>query len=210
MAQADPSPRKTRIQAQNKDLILKAALEVFSAYGFRGATVDQIAANCGLSKPNLLYYFRRKEDIYVAVLEHTLQDWLEPLRSLDPSGEPIDEITRYIRAKLRMSRDNPKASRLFANEILHGAGAIGGYLKGPLKQLVDEKAAIIRRWSSEGRLAALDPHHLIFAIWATTQHYADFGHQIETLNAGQPLTDRQWREATDSVKQIILRGIGAL
>jgi TetR/AcrR family transcriptional regulator len=186
MAQADTSPRKTRIQAQNKELILKAALEVFSAYGFRGATVDQIAANCGLSKPNLLYYFRRKEDIYVAVLEHTLQDWLEPLRGLDPAGEPIDEITRYIRAKLRMSRDNPKASRLFANEILHGAGAIGSYLKGPLKQLVDEKAAIIRRWSSEGRLAAVDPHHLIFAIWATTQHYADFDAQVNAVTGNPP------------------------
>ena len=150
MGEAKTIPRKTRIQAQNEELILKAALEVFSAYGFRGATVDQIATSCGLSKPNLLYYFRRKEDIYVAVLEHTLHDWLEPLRSLDPAGEPIDEITRYIRTKIRLSRDNPKASRLFANEILHGATAIGAYLKGPLKELVDEKAAIIRGWIADG------------------------------------------------------------
>lgn len=186
MAQPATAPRKTRIQAQNKELILGAALEVFSAYGFRGATVDQIAAKCGLSKPNLLYYFRRKEDIYVAVLEHTLQDWLEPLRRLDPAGEPIGEIARYIRAKLRMSRDNPKASRLFANEILHGAAAIGPYLKGPLKQLVDEKAAVIRRWSAEGRLAAIDPYHLIFAIWATTQHYADFDVQVHAVTGNPP------------------------
>jgi TetR/AcrR family transcriptional regulator len=47
-------------------------------------------------------------------------------------------------------------------------------------------------------------------IWATTQHYADFGHQIETLNAGKPLSDRQWRDATESVKSVILRGIGVL
>ncbi len=184
MSQA--APRKTRIQAQNEELILKAALEAFSAYGFRGATVDQIATNCGLSKPNLLYYFRRKEDLYVAVLEHTLDGWLEPLRSLDPAGEPIDEITRYIRAKIRLSRDNPKASRLFANEILHGATAIGTYLKGPLKDLVDEKAAIIRRWSAEGRLNPVDPHHLIFAIWATTQHYADFEPQVSAVTGNPP------------------------
>jgi TetR/AcrR family transcriptional regulator len=177
--------RKTRIQAQNEELILKAALEAFSAYGFRGATVDQIAASCGLSKPNLLYYFRRKEDLYRAVLEHTLQDWLEPLRSLDPAGEPIAEITRYIRAKIRLSRDNPKASRLFANEILHGATAIGDYLRGPLKELVDEKAAIIRRWTAEGKLNPIDPHHLIFAIWSTTQHYADFETQVKAV-AGDP------------------------
>ena len=123
--------------------------------------MDQIAKSCGLSKPNLLYYFRRKEDIYVAVLEHTLHDWLEPLRELDPAGDPIEEISRYIRAKVRMSRDNPKASRLFANEILHGAPAIGAFLKGPLKELVDEKAAIIAGWIADrpaepGRSASPD------------------------------------------------------
>lgn len=186
MAEAAAAQRKTRIQAQNEELILRAALEAFSAYGFRGATVDQIALSCGLSKPNLLYYFRRKEDIYLAVLEHTLRGWLEPLRSLDPEGEPIAEITRYIRAKIRLSRDNPKASRLFANEILHGATAIGGYLKGPLRELVDEKAAIIRRWTREGRLNPVDPHHLIFAIWATTQHYADFDAQVSAVTGNPP------------------------
>ena len=182
MTQADGTgPRKTRIQAQNEELILAAALEVFSTYGYRGATVDQIATRCGLSKPNLLYYFRRKEDIYVALLEHTLSDWLEPLRALDAEGDPIGELTRYIRDKVRMSRDNPKASRLFANEILHGAPAISPFLKGPLKQLVDEKAAVIKGWMDAGRLTRLDPHHLIFAIWATTQHYADFDVQVSAI-----------------------------
>ncbi|TIV42369.1 MAG: TetR/AcrR family transcriptional regulator, partial [Mesorhizobium sp.] len=42
-----------------------------------------------------------------------------------------------------------------------------------------------------------------------TQHYADFGHQIETLNGGKPLSDRQWREAKENIKRVILTGIGA-
>ena len=180
------APRKTRIQTHNEELILTAALEVFSAHGYRGSTVDQIAARCGLSKPNLLYYFRRKEDIYVALLEHTLSDWLQPLRALDAAGDPITELSRYIRAKVRMSRDNPKASRLFANEILHGAPAIGAFLKGPLKQLVDDKAAIIAGWIAQGRLTAVDPRHLIFAIWATTQHYADFAVQVSAVSGDPP------------------------
>lgn len=190
MPQAKPDPiRKTRIQTQNEELILDAALEVFSAYGFRGSTVDQIAVKCGLSKPNLLYYFRRKSDIYTAVLERTLASWLEPLRTLDPGGDPLLELSRYIGAKLAMSREHPEASRLFANEILHGAPAIGKFLKGPLRELVDEKAAVIQGWIKAGRLAPIDPHHLIFAIWATTQHYADFDVQIRAVlgNGGDPM-----------------------
>jgi len=175
------SVRKTRIQTQNEGLILDAALEVFSAYGFRGTTVDQIAARCGLSKPNLLYYFRRKEDIYTALLERTLADWLTPLRAIDAAGDPIEELSRYVSAKLRLSRERPEGSRLFANEILHGAPAIAQFLKGPLKELVDEKAAVIAGWMKAGRLNTLDPHHLIFAIWATTQHYADFDVQVRAV-----------------------------
>ncbi len=205
MQQADSAgPRKTRIQTQNEELILGAALEVFSAYGFRGATVDQIATKCGLSKPNLLYYFRRKEDIYVALLEHTLSDWLEPLRALDAAGDPIGELSRYIRAKIRMSRDNPKASRLFANEILHGAPAIGKFLKGPLKELVDDKAAIVKRWIDDGKLAAVDPHHLIFAIWATTQHYADFDIQVSAV-IGHPKT--MMKTAEDTLITLLVEGL---
>ena len=171
----------TRIQARNKEVILDAALDIFSAFGFRGATVDQIASKSDMSKPNLLYYFRRKEDIYIAVLERTLSDWLEPLAALDAGGDPVAELSRYIGVKIRLSRERPGASRLFANEILHGATAIGAFLKGPLKELVDAKAAVIAQWIAEGRLAPVDPYHLIFAIWATTQHYADFDVQVRAV-----------------------------
>ncbi|MCT8971307.1 TetR family transcriptional regulator C-terminal domain-containing protein [Microbaculum marinisediminis] len=179
-----PNQRKkprTRIQAINRNIILDAALDAFSSYGYRGATIDQIAEKAGMSKPNLLYYFRRKEDIYRAVLEATLATWLEPLEHLDAGGDPIEEIAKYIRLKLRMARDMPRESRLFSNEILHGAPAIGEFLRGPLKDLVDAKAKVIRRWVDEGRITPVDPVHLIFMIWATTQHYADFDVQVRAV-----------------------------
>lgn len=199
--QAKPE-RKTRIQSQNEQIILDAALEVFSAYGYRGGTIDQIAARCGLSKPNLLYYFRRKDDIYEAVLERTLGDWLEPLRQLDATADPVTELTRYISAKLDMTFGNPAASRLFANEVLHGAPHIGPFLKGPLKELVEAKALVIRRWVAEGKLRPVEPTHFIFAIWAVTQHYADFAAQVEAI-AGPPDRTRVRRAVLD----ILLGGV---
>jgi TetR/AcrR family transcriptional regulator len=161
--------------------IVAAALEVFSAHGFRGATIDQIAAEAGMSKPNLLYHFRRKEDIYHAVLAHTLDAWLEPLEALDAAGEPLSELRAYLHRKLELSRQNPKASRLFANEILAGAPRIKAVLAGPLKQLVDQKAAVIAGWAAAGRITCTDPHHLIFSIWAVTQHYSDFDPQVRAI-----------------------------
>jgi TetR/AcrR family transcriptional regulator len=173
--------RATRIQAKNREAILAAALEVFSAHGFRGATVDQVAAKARMSKPNLLYYFPSKRAIYVAVLEDTLDEWLKPLAELNPAGDPIAEIGRYIDAKLEMSRRRPAASKLFANEILHGAPAIGDFLRGPMKALIDEKAGVIQRWIEAGKLAPVEPRHLIMMIWAVTQHYADFDVQVRAV-----------------------------
>ncbi|MGR3805465.1 TetR family transcriptional regulator C-terminal domain-containing protein [Marinibacterium profundimaris] len=171
----------TRIQKKNRAAIMDAALEVFSAQGFRGATVDEIASLSGLSKPNLLYYFASKEAIYLALLERQLDTWLAPLHDLDPDGEPLEQLLGYVRRKLEMSRDFPRESRLFAHEIIQGAPRIGPVLSRDLKALVDEKAAVIRGWIAAGRIAPVHPHHLIFSIWSLTQHYADFDVQVRAV-----------------------------
>lgn len=176
-----PTRPATRIQLKNRATILEAALNVFSAQGFRGATVDQIASAAGLSKPNLLYYFPSKEDMHSVLLAQLLDTWLDPLRALDPDGEPLDEILAYVQRKLQMSRDYPRESRLFANEIIQGAPRISSALSGELKELVDAKSLVIENWIKQGRIAQVSPHHLIFSIWSLTQHYADFDVQVRAV-----------------------------
>lgn len=115
------------------------------------------------------------------------------MRDLTGSGDPIEEILAYVRRKLQMSRDFPRESRLFANEIVQGAPRIMDQIEGPLRSLVDEKAALIRGWATEGRICVIDPHHLIFSIWATTQHYADFNAQVQGILQCEP--DPTFRDA---------------
>ncbi len=172
---------RTRIQARNRETILDAALEVFSQMGFRGATLDRIAEVAGLSKPNLLYYFPSKEAIHEALLSQLLDAWLDPLRDMDAGGDPLTEILGYARRKLELSRDYPRESRLFANEILQGAPRIQRVLETDLKALVADKSEVIRGWIEAGRIAPVPPEHLIFSIWALTQHYADFEVQVQAV-----------------------------
>lgn len=171
----------TRIQRKNTEAILEAALDVFSQYGFRGATLDQIAQAANLSKPNLLYYFPSKEAIHRELLSGLMDVWLAPLRAMNPEGEPVSEIVGYVLRKLTMAKELPRESRLFANEIIQGAPRILDQIEGDLRILVDEKAKVIANWISAGRVAPVDPHHLIFSIWATTQHYADFDVQVRGI-----------------------------
>ncbi|WP_225026080.1 TetR family transcriptional regulator C-terminal domain-containing protein [Xinfangfangia pollutisoli] len=173
--------QRSRIQRKNREAILEAALDVFSSQGFRGATLDQIAETAGLSKPNLLYYFPSKEAVHATLLTGLLTTWLDPLRAMRPEGEPVEEVLAYVRRKLALSRDFPRESRLFANEILQGAPRIMAAIEGDLKALVETRAALLARWMDEGRLARVDPVHLIFSVWALTQHYADFDVQVRAV-----------------------------
>jgi len=204
-AKAEPS--RTRIQTEKRDRILEAALEVFSAHGFRGATIDQIAEAAGMSKPNLLYYFRSKEAIHETLMQRMLDTWLAPLRELDDIGDPMTELRSYIRRKLEMARDYPRESRLFANEILQGAPRMLPLLEGELKSLVDEKAEVIKGWVKAGKIARVDPRHLIFSIWATTQHYADFDVQVRAVLGPDRYGDGRFEDAARFLEQLFLEGL---
>lgn len=195
MPQPSKSPTKTapkqpsRIQMRNRSRILDAALDVFSTHGYRGATLDMIANAAGLSKPNILYYFEGKEEIHLTLLNRLMETWLDPLVELNPEGDPLSEILGYVQRKLDMSRDLPRESRLFANEVLQGAPRMAPHLSADLKPLFDARCAVIQQWMDAGKLAPADPRHLMFSIWATTQHYADFTCQIDVLMGEGAATD---------------------
>jgi len=199
--------RRTRIQTEKRERILEAALDVFSMHGFRGATIDQIAEAAGMSKPNLLYYFRSKESIHETLIQRLLDTWLQPLRELSDAGDPMTELGSYIRRKLEMARDYPRESRLFANEMLQGAPRILPLLEGELKALVDARAAVVAAWMEAGRIVRTDPYHLIFSIWATTQHYADFDVQVRAVLGPEKGGEKRFEDAARFLETLYLEGL---
>jgi TetR/AcrR family transcriptional regulator len=204
---ARPGRSKTRIGAANVDRILDAALSEFGRHGLRGTRIEQVAGAAGMSKTNLLYYFRSKDELYASVLKRTLELWLKPLRELDAEADPAASLSAYIGQKLELSRRYPEASRLFAMEIMQGAPHLGRVLETELTSLVERKIAIIGGWVADGRLAAIEPRHLLFMIWATTQHYADFATQIRALT-GKDLSDEVFfAEVREAVLGTILKGV---
>jgi TetR/AcrR family transcriptional regulator len=202
--------KREETRRENERAILGAAEKVFAEAGFGGATMQLIADMAGLPKANLHYYFPTKESLYRRVVQDIFEIWLHAADVFDRASGPVEGIGAYIDAKMEISRRHPAGSKVWASEVMHGAPVIQDYLETTLRDWTSGREALIQRWIDEGKMAPVDPGHLLYMLWATTQHYADFGHQIETLNGGKPLSDRQWRAAKDSVKTIILRGIGAL
>lgn len=200
---------KKIIRQENEKLILEAAEKVFAEAGYGGATMQLIADVAGLPKANLHYYFPTKEALYRQVVETIFYDWLEAADFFDDADGPIDGLGAYIDAKMEISRSHPAGSKVWASEVMHRAPVIQDYLETTLREWTAGRVEVINRWIKEGLMDPVEPSYLLYMVWATTQHYADFGHQIETLNKGEPLTEDQWGRAKDTVKRIILGGINA-
>ena len=175
---------------QKRQQLLNAALDVFSLYGFSGASLDEIAQIAEMHKSNIFYYYENKVALYVEVLTTVLQKWLAPLQTLESELEPEEAISNYLIQKIEVSRTQPKASRLFALELIQGAPHILEILKGPLKKLVKRKAKVILMWQEQGKISKeIDPELFILNIWAITQNYADFSIQMEMVT-GKSLRNR--------------------
>lgn len=189
--------------------IIAAAENVFALKGFKGATTQEIADRAGLPKANVHYYFKTKKDLYNTVLEDVVLVWKQDAEAFDLSDDPGVAIAEYIKSKMHHSFTRPFGSKVWANEIIHGAPVLGDEELGKLlKSWERKKTARIRRWIKQGKIRVIDPHYLLYMIWATTQHYADFEHQIRVLNSNKPLSKVQQRRATENVIAIILGGLG--
>jgi len=186
--------------------LLEAAETVFAERGFGGARTAVIAARAGLPKANLHYYFRTKEALYRAVLANVLHLWLDELDRFTRERDPAEAIADYIAAKLNWSMTRPNASKVFANEIMHGAPFLAEFLGGELRSRVEQKATVIRHWVRTGKLAPVEPKHFIFTLWAMTQHYADFEVQVRAVLGRTTLTKADFNAAARNITDLVLRG----
>jgi TetR/AcrR family transcriptional regulator len=207
-AEGEATSAKGRIRQAHEAAILTAAETVFARAGFGGATMAEIAAQAGLPKANLHYYFRSKQALYRAVLHNILSLWLADTDRITAEADPREALAHYVRAKMRWTAQRPDASRTFANELLHGAQEIGQTLRTELRALVADKAAVIDTWVAQGRMAPVDSTHLFFTIWAVTQTYADFETQVCAVLGTPGLDESQLERATDHVLGFVLRGCG--
>lgn len=204
--QPDSASRRDRLE----NTILAAATRLFAECGYEGASIAAVAERAGISKQNLLYYFPTKPSLYVRVLDDVLDDWLERMAHLaDPQAEPADVLRAYVRAKLRFSREQPWASRVYAMEVIGGAKFYGEQIRARVVPLLRRDIEVFERWMADGRIARVDATHLLFALWAMTQSYADFAAQM-TLVLGRPeLTGDDFEDAERLIGDMVVRAVAA-
>lgn len=196
------------IRQKNKAIILSAAKEEFVTYGFKGASIKRIAERAKIARANIHYYFKDKTDLYQQLLSNIIAVWNTDYDTLNADQEPKVALSAYIRAKVMHSKDDPDSSRIFASELIHGAPVLNEYLNTDFKVWLQSKVAVIDTWIEKGLIDKVNPHHLLFMIWSSTQHYADFNVQVIAALDKETMNDDDFEEVVASLTQIILKGCG--
>lgn len=195
------------IGAKNKRNILSAAEKAFATHGFKGTSVQQIADEAGLPKTNILYYFKSKQGLYVALLQDIMALWNSRFDMVTSKDDPAISLADYIAEKMTMSRTHPLASKIFAMEVLNGAPYLTKFFRNEHVAWMNSRVAIIESWITQGKMQAVDPSYLLFHIWACTQHYADFSAQISSLR-GKTMKRADFDDATRELVRLVLTGCG--
>ena len=197
-----------RIRQKNEEIILAAAEEEFAKHGFKGTSMNAIALRADLPKANLHYYFSNKLGLYVAVLSNILELWDSTFNTLTVDDDPAEALARYIRAKLEFSRRFPLASKIFAMEVISGGEYLTAHYNQDYREWFRQRAAVFQAWIDAGKMEPVDPAHLIFLLWGSTQHYADFASQICLFTGKNSLKKADYADAADNLERIILKGLG--
>jgi TetR/AcrR family transcriptional regulator len=195
------------IGEKNQQKVLEAAVTIFSRKGFSGARIDEIAKEAGMSKTNMLYYFKTKKELYEIAIVRVLRLWTSTLGDVHGDDQPLDIITEYIAKKMQLSQQYPESSRLIAMEIIAGAPVIGDYLQTELHEWVKKKGHVFLKWQSEGLMAPIDPAHVFFMIWSITQTYADFESQIAAVINPDDYDSEIYPLATRYAIEVLVRGL---
>lgn len=201
--------RRSRIREAHENTILRAAEQLFSQNGYHGTALETIAEKAGMSKQNLIYYFSSKEVLYQRVLRNILDILIEKMTLMDQLGDsPREILTNYIKSKIEISRHYPDASKVFAIEIINGAPYLKKYLQTHLTPALDNDVTLVEKWIAEGIMDKVDPYHLFFMVWSSTQTYADFSSQISLSLGKEQLDDDDFDHAAEFLTHLIIKGLG--
>lgn len=188
---------------------MQAALKEFAAKGIDGARVDEISRISGVNKNMIYHYFRSKEQLFVAVLEHVYENVRSrqqdlSLRALDP----VSAMHRLIEHTADIWIEVPEFNRLLASENLHRAKHVRRSKKiqsmyGPLIESLED---ILERGAKEGVFRkGIDPVDLYISVTSLSAHYVAHHYTFGAIFKGDFMSPKKLRHRKDTICAMILR-----
>lgn len=109
------------LPGDRKNKILDASLAEFSKNGYEGASTNEIVKKAGISKGILFHYFGNKKNLYLYVLDHTIDYSLKKFYSdnKEPPADLIDRIIFDAVKKVRIANEDPQVYAMLFNAFIN-------------------------------------------------------------------------------------------
>jgi len=122
------SPQRTRLpRAQRERQVLDVAHARFAAHGFAAVTMDDVAADAGVTKPLLYAYFGNKERLYVACMERAGEAMFATVgAAVSDADSPADALRCGLHAFFAFVDEDRDAWRVLFDETLPAGGDVAG------------------------------------------------------------------------------------
>ncbi|MFB3904240.1 MAG: TetR/AcrR family transcriptional regulator [Acidobacteriota bacterium] len=196
--QAEPSSKREKI--------LKAAVSVFSARGYRSTLVDEIAQEAGVAKGTLYLYFKSKEEIYLEAFRENVERLHEvTVRRIDEAHTTWDKIKAFIAARLEFGETNKHFLRIYLSEFvgsLTGREEWAKQLKTAFQRESDLLRAVFEKGIEAGEVREIPVEQLVSMLY-----YAVGGILMSRVTAIR-LTEAQLD--ADMIVELLRKGLGTL
>jgi TetR/AcrR family transcriptional regulator len=209
MTERRPKKRVRGSADVSKGRIIKAAIEEFSAKGYDGARVDELARRSGLNKTLIYHYVGNKDRLFTAALETTYATIRERQRDFMAGRLPPEEGVRQL-ALLLMSIwvEHQEFGRLLSTENFSGGKHIrkSKVIREMYNPLVEALDTLLKRGAQQGIFRdGIDPIDLYISISALSAYYVSHQHTLNALFQTDVMSPKRLRQREKHIIDMILR-----
>jgi TetR/AcrR family transcriptional regulator len=197
----------TRDAEATKSQILDAALVEFAIGGLAAARTEAIAAQTGVTKAMIYYYFNSKEELYRAVMERCFQEDLRIATQLNIQALPPQEaLITALRILFQKTAMVPQMANILTLEAIQNKGRY--YPKETARLLYDQLIGLLERGVASGVFRPMDPRHMAIDIVGACVFYFVALENIKYLWPGkQMLSKKMLAQHAQSSMDLILAGL---
>jgi len=199
-ARVDDDPRGARAR------ILRAALELFSAKGFEGVGLRELATAAGVNHSLVLYHFGSMDGLWKAVMSALLDDFRRRTQQRLAGLSTVDPVTRLkvgIEDFIRFSMEKPELHRLMTLEGRRRTPRLAWLVETYLKPSFADAAATIAQGQAEGTIRRFDPALLYYAFITLGAAPTAFAPEIEAVTGRRTRTEATVEEMMAMISTLL-------
>jgi AcrR family transcriptional regulator len=183
----------------SRERIIRTAISLFAARGFRGTSIRDIANAMNMSISNIYHYFGNKEGLLVAILEHASEELVRRLNEVrDSDLPPVVRFRKLVETHLRMSKENNDQGKVFSLDEEHlsaGGERVNRRIQREILQIYREELAELQKEGiAQGRSLAVLTFNVLGVINWQLRWY-------------RPEGSLSFEQVTDEIVSFILYGV---